>query len=78
MGQSTGGRDGTARRVFLKHQVTIVALLEDFEMPHDIAEEGREAFMDGIPLSDCPYTDEPSVKAWEHGWQITEEEMGSA
>ncbi len=47
-------------------------------MTDDKAEEGRDAYMDNIPVSDCPYTDDESAKAWTHGWRRAEEELRSA
>lgn len=38
-------------------------------------DEGREAYMDGMPMNTCPYPDDSTEAAeWEGGWMEAEEE----
>ncbi|WP_175443073.1 ribosome modulation factor [Halofilum ochraceum] len=39
----------------------------------DPADEGREAYMNGEPLSACPYEGDEAAE-WEGGWMEAEEE----
>ena len=40
------------------------------------ADEGRKAYLEGMPLSACPYPeDSESAVEWEGGWMEAEEDI---
>jgi ribosome modulation factor len=43
----------------------------------EIHEEGYQAYLEGLPISECPYDQESEAEravAWEGGWMVAEEE----